>query len=180
MADELIDICDEDNNIVGQAMKSKALAEGLWHRTARVLVYDSRGRLLAQLRSLIKELHPGKWDIGVAGHVAAGENYIDAALREAAEEAGLEFSKPDLELVMVEKFVNFSDGLNEKGFAYSFYARFDGDESRLVPQKGEVQMLRFLTVGELEFERQRFPEKYVPHTDAYWNELVGGIKKKIR
>ncbi len=179
MADELIDICDENNNVIGQAMKSKVLSSGLWHRTARVLVYDSRGRILAQLRSLLKELHPGKWDIGVAGHVAAGEHCINAALREAAEEAGLEFLKTDLEFVMVEKFTNISDGLDEKGFAYTYYARFDGDESRLVPQEGEVQMLRFIAIEELERERREYPGKYVPHTERYWSEFIGGIGKKF-
>jgi isopentenyl-diphosphate Delta-isomerase len=180
MADELIDICDENDNIIGRAMKYEALAKGLWHRSARILVYNSKSQVLTQLRSLLKELHPGKWDIGVAGHVAAGESYVATALREAAEEAGLNFSENDLELVMVEKYTNTSDGLNEKGFAYTYFARFDGDETQLSIQKEEVQLVKFINIDELEFERKKFPEKYVPHSDRYWDELINGVKNKFQ
>jgi len=114
MADELIDIFDEDNNLVGQAMKSEALARGLWHRVARVLIYDRKGRVFLQLRSMAKELHPGCWDVGVAGYIGAGEDYVDAAIREVAEEAGLEIPKDDLELIMAKRKREFTEGSTKK------------------------------------------------------------------
>ncbi|HOI97415.1 MAG TPA: hypothetical protein PLA19_02835 [Candidatus Pacearchaeota archaeon] len=46
MNDKLMDVCDENNNIIGQGMKSHILRNGLWHRTARVFVYNSQGEIL--------------------------------------------------------------------------------------------------------------------------------------
>lgn len=177
--DELIDICDEDNNIIGQAMKYAALREGLWHRTARVIIYNPKGELFMQLRSKAKELHPGCWDVGVAGHIAAGEHYIDAALREAAEESGLVFSKIDLELEMVEKTQGIFGKLDEKIFAYTYFARFGGDESKIKIQPEEVQSYRFINIGQLERERSANPQRFSPHSDLYWDLIIGGIKKRF-
>ena len=177
--DELIDICDENNNIIGQAMKYKALAEGLWHRVARVLIYNPKGEVFLQLRSETKELHPGCWDVGVAGHIGAGEHYVDAASREAAEEAGLEIFEGDLELAMVEKEEGLYGGLNEKVFAYTYFARFGGNEGLIRIQEEEVQSYRFIDVRDLEAERKENPAKFSPHSDLYWNEISEGIKKRF-
>jgi len=179
MADELIDICDEDNNVIGTAMKYKALAEGLWHRAARVLIYNPKGEVFLQLRSESKELHPGCWDVGVAGHIGAGEHYIDAALREAAEESGLDIDKEDLELAMVEKAEGVFGNFHEKIFAYTYFARFNGDERLIRIQQEEVQTYRFVDVRDLELERKKNPEKFSPHSDRYWDEVINGIKKRF-
>lgn len=177
--DELIDIFDENDNLVGQAMKSEAWAKGLWHRGARVLIYNKKGEIFTQLWSVAKELHPGKWDVGVAGHVGAGESYVDAALREAAEEAGINLRPDDLEFLMADTFENNLDGMMEKVSTYTYFARFDGGESEITIQEEEVQSFRFMEPDELERERKEFPEKFMPHSEEYWSELISGVKKRF-
>jgi isopentenyldiphosphate isomerase len=177
--DELIDIFDENDNLVGRAMKSEAWVKGWWHRGARVLIYNSRGEIFTQLRSVTKELHPGKWDVGVAGHVGAGESYISAALRETAEEAGLNFCENDLELLMSDTFEKNLDGMIEKVFTRTYFARFDGTESEIKIQEEEVQTFKFMNADELEAERKKFPEKFMPHTEKYWSEVIGSVKKRF-
>jgi isopentenyldiphosphate isomerase len=179
MVDELVDIFDENDNFVGQAMKSEAWAKGLWHRGARVLIYNKKGEIFTQLRSVTKELHPGKWDVGVAGHVGAGESYIDAALREAAEEVGLNLLKDDLEFVMADKLEKNLDRKIEKIITITYFARFDGHESEIMIQEEEVQSFRFMEPDELERERKEFPEKFMPHSEEYWSELISGVKKRF-
>ena len=59
MADELIDIYDENNKPLGiQKMKSEAHRDGLWHRASHVWIYNSKGEILLQLRAKNKELWP--------------------------------------------------------------------------------------------------------------------------
>ena len=41
-----------------------------------------------------KDIQPGKWDSAVGGHLACGENYEQAAVREMGEELGLPSSLP--------------------------------------------------------------------------------------
>lgn len=69
---------------------------GLRHRAVHVLVRDTRGRLLLQLRASSKATSPGLWDTSVGGHVGAGEDLLDSALRETREELGLELLPADL------------------------------------------------------------------------------------
>lgn len=180
MADELMDVCDENNNIIGQGMKSEILRKGLWHRTARVFIYNSAGEILIQLRGKDKELYPDRWDVGAAGHVAAGENYIDTAAREAQEELGLPISKESLDLLTVEKFEQTWGNLNERVFAGTYLTKFDGSINDLEIQAEEVQELKFISADDLKKNLKLFPEKYSPHPGYYWATLIEGVRKKIK
>ena len=61
MADELIDICDENNNLIDiQKMKSEAHKDGLWHRASHIWIYNSNGEILLQLRAKEKPLYVSK------------------------------------------------------------------------------------------------------------------------
>jgi isopentenyldiphosphate isomerase len=180
MADELMDICDENNNVVGQGMKSHILKNGLWHRTARVFIYNSAGEILIQLRGKDKELYPDRWDVGAAGHVAAGENYLDTAVREAQEELGLSIAKESLDLLTVEKFEQIWGKLNEKVFAGTYLAKYNGSINDLKIQAEEVQELKFIPADDLVSDLKSFPEKYSPHPKDYWQLLIDGVRKLTR
>jgi len=67
---------------------------GLKHRTAHVLVFNSRGEIFLQRRSLKKDRQPGVWDSSASGHLDTGEDYDTAAARELREEIGLEATQP--------------------------------------------------------------------------------------
>ena len=60
--------------------------------TAMCMVYDREGNILVQDRK--KENWPGINFPG--GHVEPGESFVDAAIREVKEEAGLDIEKPIL------------------------------------------------------------------------------------
>lgn len=68
MGDELVDICDENNNLHGiRKTTSEAHRAGLWHRASHVWIYNSKGEILLQLRAKEKLLYPDMWDISAAG-----------------------------------------------------------------------------------------------------------------
>ena len=62
-----------------------------------MLLFNSRGELLLQKRSIWKDRNPGRWDSSAAGHLDSGEGYLEAARRELREELGVE--APGLELI---------------------------------------------------------------------------------
>jgi isopentenyl-diphosphate Delta-isomerase len=70
--------------------------DGDWHRAAHVWLVTPDRRVLLQLRASVKENWPDLWDVSVAGHVAAGESAVDAAVREAFEELGLVLAPEEL------------------------------------------------------------------------------------
>jgi isopentenyldiphosphate isomerase len=92
-AEELLDIVDEDGFPTGRVLDKKTIhARGLRHRDVHVWVTDGKN-LLEQQRTWDKSIMPGAWDISVGGHVAAGEDYLDAAVRETKEELGMDLPR---------------------------------------------------------------------------------------
>ncbi len=88
---EVFDIVDERDKIIGQATRQEVHANpSLIHRVVHVLVFNPKGGLFLQKRSSFKDVHPGKWDTSVGGHVDTGESYDHAALREMREELGIQ------------------------------------------------------------------------------------------
>ncbi|MHA7961516.1 NUDIX hydrolase [Streptomyces sp. L500] len=88
-ADEVLDIVDEHDRVVGQAPRGAVYAEGLLHRCVFVQARDARGRLFVHRRTDRKLVFPSRYDMFVGGVVGAGESYDEAALREAEEELGV-------------------------------------------------------------------------------------------
>ena len=89
MADDIFDIVDGEDRVIGRAPRSEVHARNLHHRATHILVHDAAGRVFLQQRSLTKDRFPGCWDSSCSGHVDAGEDYPDAARRELGEEIGL-------------------------------------------------------------------------------------------
>lgn len=59
--------------------------------------------VLFQKRSNLVDGNPGKWDVSTGGHVNTGENFVDAAVREAAEEIGATLDPKKLQLIYIDK-----------------------------------------------------------------------------
>lgn len=87
--DELVQVVDEDNNEAGSMPRHEMRARGLPHRAAYILVFNSRGELFVQKRTMTKDIYPGYFDIAAGGVVLAGESYDESAERELEEELGI-------------------------------------------------------------------------------------------
>jgi isopentenyldiphosphate isomerase len=88
--DELFDLVDERDTVIGVVRRGAAHRDpALIHRSVQILVIDSVGRILLQLRSARKDLFPGYYCASASGHVIAGDTYDATASREIAEELGV-------------------------------------------------------------------------------------------
>ncbi len=87
--DEMFDIVDSNDHVVGQANRRKIHEQNLIHRAVHILIRNGAGEWFLQKRSIWKDQNPGKWDSSAAGHLQAGENYESAARRELLEELGI-------------------------------------------------------------------------------------------
>src|SRR6266498_3247086 len=88
-ADEIVAIVDEHNNVVGAAPRREMRARNLPHRSTYILVFNSRGALYVQKRTMKKDVFPGYYDVAAGGVVLAGESYEEGARRELGEELGI-------------------------------------------------------------------------------------------
>jgi len=75
---------------VSTVTRAEMRARRLRHRGVFVIVRRSDGRVLVHQRSATKDLWPLAWDLAVGGVVTAGEGWDAAAVRELAEEVGIE------------------------------------------------------------------------------------------
>ena len=89
MQEEILEIVDETGKPLGLAPRSEIHGNPLLlHKVVHVLVFNDKGELLLQKRSMTKDVAPGKWDTSVGGHVSPREDLLDSAKRETEEELG--------------------------------------------------------------------------------------------
>lgn len=90
---EYLDVVDENGEPTGEIVdRERAHAEGIRHRTAHLWLARKRGgatQVLLQKRAAHKSSFPGCYDISSAGHIPAGDGYVQSALRELQEELGV-------------------------------------------------------------------------------------------
>ncbi len=146
MAEEIFDIVDKEGTPTGETIaRSQAHALGVRHRTAHIWVIrekEGRTEVLLQKRSMNKDSFPGQYDTSSAGHIQAGDEPLESALRELGEELGIQ-AKPE-ELQFAETFdIHLEKEFHGKVFkdnetAFVYILKKDVDPSNLTLQKEEL------------------------------------------
>lgn len=133
MPEEMLDIVDDDDNVVGVASRTHIHDYHLPHREVAILFITPDGDIIFQRRSMMKATNPGLLAFAVAGHVTAGDTYEGAVLKEAFEETGLQLDLEHLVLLQKDRSTNPANPCHRKTFAYIFTGQLDD----LVPEPGE-------------------------------------------
>ncbi|CAL9627072.1 putative Nudix hydrolase YfcD [Streptomyces sp. enrichment culture] len=161
-ADEILDIVDEHDRVIGRYPRGEAYAKGLRHRCVFVQARDAEGRIFVHRRTPTKLVFPSLYDMFVGGVVGAGESYDEAALREAEEELGVSgLPRPRF----LFKFL-YDDGSGQSWWSAVYEVRCD---LPVRPQAEEVAWHAFLPEPEL---RERLHEwEWVPDGMAAYERL---------
>lgn len=140
---ELIEIVDENNRPLGiKKEKLQVHLDGDWHRNTQIWVLNQKGEILINQRSEKQYQNSGQWASFFGGHLMAGENYLQGALREIEEELGLKIGKGRLKKGELRK----SPGPNEFVQFYTLVLKSD-DKLRL--SGGEIKQWQFVSPKEL-------------------------------
>ena len=84
---EFFDVLDENGNKTGKIkLRKEVHRDGDWHRSVHIWVINENGDVLLQRRAVDKDSNPNMLDISSAGHLSAGDESIDGAIREIKEE----------------------------------------------------------------------------------------------
>ncbi len=139
--DEIFDVCDAEDRVIGQARRTDVHARNLLHRAVHVWVFRTNGQLVAQRRSASKDQYPLTLTSSASGHLDSGEGYLAAAIRELGEELGLH----GLELTFAVKLPASLDTAYEHTVLYTVTT-----DAPLFPHAGEVAGLEMSRLEELQ------------------------------
>ena len=162
---EFLDIVDEYGNPTGEIVdREKAHAEGILHRTSHVWILR-RGKsgveVLLQKRSQNKDSFPGCYDISSAGHIPAGVEWKDSALRELAEELGIDWVAEDNLILCGQRKIIHDEIFHGKPFrdrqlSNIYCLWLDVNPDALTLQEEEVESVTWMNLEEC---KQRIAEK---------------------
>lgn len=165
---ELFDVIDSEGNPTGQIVsREKAHEDGIPHRTAHIwIIREKEGRvqILLQKRSQNKDSFPGKFDTSSAGHIQAGDEPLESALRELKEELGISAVPEQLHfsgtfpISFAKEFHGKMFRDEEIAFVYIFKEPVNTDE--LILQTEEVESVQW-------FDLEEVCEKCEKHRDIF-------------
>ena len=138
MPEEMIDIVDDDDKLIGRVLWKEMHDKKLTHRSSNIFVFNSKGELYVHKRNNKLPLYPGKYDVKFGGILKAGESYEDGAKRELKEEAGIDC---ELEFMFNFKFRSKENNGNRKVYK----CVFDG---KMTLDKAEVEAGEFMSIDD--------------------------------
>ena len=154
---EIFDIIDENGNPTGKTVtREKAHTDGIPHRTAHIWIIrkkDGRVQVLLQKRSMNKDSFPGKFDTSSAGHIQAGDEPQESAIRELHEELGIQASPDQLEFAGTFP-ISFEKEFHGKMFqdeeiAFVYIYQEPVNTAELVLQTEEVEEVQWFDLEEV-------------------------------
>ena len=154
---EIFDITDDNGMPTGKTIsRNEAHEKGIPHRTAHIWIVRKKGdsyQVLLQKRAANKDSYPGMYDTSSAGHIQAGDEPLESAIRELHEELGIEASAKELtyagkfHIQFEEEFYGKMFRDNQVAFIYVYQEPVNIDE--LVLQKEEVEEVRWFDIDDV-------------------------------
>ena len=159
--DELFDVVDRQDRVVGTARRADVHANGWLHRAVHIMVQRANGDIFLQKRSMEKDCHPGVWDSSASGHLDSGEAYAVAAVRELKEELGVE-----VDSVREIGALPASEATGQE------FVRIYGvvDEGPFVLHPTEIADGKWVSCDELDDWLENRPGDFAPCFHEVWNE----------
>jgi len=114
-----IEVVDESGRTLEVRPYGEVFEKRLLRKCVQILIQNSEGELLLELRKNDRHFFPSHWNACCAGFVAVGETIWEAARRELKEELGI-----DAELKFEGSYI--MDEANDYSIGYFFTARHEG------------------------------------------------------
>lgn len=167
MGEEIFDVVDEQDEVIGAQPRREVHRLGLRHRAVHVLVFNARGELFLQQRSMLKDNWPGVWDSSASGHLDTGEAYDACALREVREEIGLTLAVAPRRLFKLPACM-------ETGMEFCWVYRVE-HEGPFALQESEVRGGGWFTGEAIDDWIARRPNDHASGFRAIWARLRAGV-----
>jgi len=152
---EQVILINERDEPIGSMDKMEVHRKALLHRAFSVFIFNTKGEMLLQQRSLGKYHSGGLWTNACCSHPCPGEDNLMAASRRLREEMGFTTS-----LSKIFDFTyksEFDNGLTEFEFDHVFIGEYDGI---IKPDTNEVKDHCFKKMDDIRESLESHPLKY--------------------
>lgn len=166
MSEEIFDIVNERDEVIGRRPRREVHRDGHRHRAVHVLVIGPDGRVFLQKRSMTKDTFPGAWDSSASGHLDSGEDYDACAVRELAEELGLKVDGPPARLFKI-------DACAETGQEFVWVYKLES-AGPFVLHPEEIERGEWFAPAEITGALRRRPQEFASAFVLIWNSLTDG------
>ncbi len=158
--DEIIDMVDKNDIVIGKELKSKCHHDMILHRGATIIVFKDKSytEIIIQRRSRTST-KPGKLCLP-GGHISSGENYLAGAKRELQEELFHNQELPrEIEFEKLFKIKKSTD--DDPEFHVVYRIVYDGHFNN---DTGEVENYSWENIEETIKKIKKEPENYTETT----------------
>ena len=136
---EFNDIYDKERNLTGRThRRGTPWKKGEYGLVVCVWVYDGQGKLLLTRRAPEKSF-AGTWE-NSGGAALAGENSLQAIIRELREETGIIAAAEEFELLASSR---------DRIAHYDFYCLRRGSDTKVALQPGETDAYQWVTFAQV-------------------------------
>ncbi|MEP7278892.1 MAG: isopentenyl-diphosphate Delta-isomerase [Bacteroidota bacterium] len=148
-------LVNEQDEPVGTMEKMEVHRKALLHRAFSVFIFNNRGEMLLQQRSLKKYHSAGLWTNACCSHPKPGEDTQSAAETRLQHEMGF---AADLKKVFEFTYRSaFDNGLTEYEFDHVYAGVYEGP---VEPAKEEVNDYCYKSLAAIKESLQTHPSKY--------------------
>ena len=147
---EYFDILDENGNKTGERkLRSEVHRDGDWHRAVHIWIINQNGEVLLQRRSPNKDSNPNMLDISCAGHLSAGDESLEGAVRELKEELGLDVRPNELQFIKtIKRSSRYTETFINNEFDDLYILRTNKTVDDMKMQEEEVSEIFFVPFKE--------------------------------
>lgn len=141
---EQVILVDENDIVQGAMEKMEAHEKGILHRAFSIFIFNAKGDMLIQQRSLNKYHSGGLWTNACCSHPRPGESTNAAAERRLQEE--MRFYTPINKVFDFVYRSTFANGLTEYEFDHVYVGYYDEDPE---PDPAEVAGYQYLEMEKI-------------------------------
>lgn len=139
---EYFDLYNVSGQFTGETLlRGEPVPKGRYHKVVHIWVQNPEGRLLMQKRSDTVTWKPGMWAV-TGGSAVAGEDELDAAVRELGEELGIAVLPEQMEFLFSMR--------RRDTFCYVYLLKAEISLEELTLQESEVANAKWMTQEEIE------------------------------
>ena len=182
MKQDILDIVNEKDEIIGSDTRDNVHNNGLLHREIVIWIFNNKGEIAMQKRAKGKIFFPGLWSGSTCGHVDFGDSYISTVIRELEEETGIKAEEGDLifidKIYISEIFSNETRIYKNNIFISTYAYKFKDNVDKLRIERGEAEEFKWFKIDELfNSGEEKINKNFVP---TIYNSQIQNILKKVK